>query len=145
MAALAVYGAGLLLLRGTGFAAAPAVLTPALAQVLLGVALALLVAAFTWTQYGVPAGPSVGPDAPSLDAQGERFLQRSLAASALAEAAGAVGFVLALLGGPLPEAAALLVASLFVQAALILPRGLAYWAAWERERPASAGTRGADA
>ncbi len=139
IAALAVYAAVLLTLRGTAVIPTPPPPETALRVALLASGATLLAAAVAWTLAMLPGAPSLTHERTALEAEGRRFLIRSLMASALAEGGGLAGFTLALLGGPLTEALALLGTSLIVQAAILLPRGEGFWRAWEEQRPATRG------
>ena len=135
IAALVVYGGMLLVFRFTAVMPTPAAPAATLRIALLAVGAALIAGSVAWTLGMLPASPAVTHPRTALEAEGRRFLGRSLVASALAEAGGLAGFTLALLGAPLVEALALLGTSLIVQAAVLLPRGESYWRAWEELLP----------
>ncbi len=135
MAALVVYGGMLLVFRFSALMSAPAAPEPMLRSILLAMGAALLAGSVAWTFTMLPSAPAEAHDATSLEAEGRRFLGRSLVASGLAEAGGLAGCTLALLGGTLVESMGLLGASLIVQASILLPRGEGFWRAWEERQP----------
>lgn len=135
IAALVVYGGMLLVFRFAAVMPAPAPPAPMLRIALLAMGAALIAGSVGWTLAMLPAVPAETHQRTALEAEGRRFLGRALVASALAEAGGLAGFTLALLGAPLVEAMALLGTSLIVQASFLLPRGEAYWRAWEERLP----------
>lgn len=135
MAALVVYGGILLVFRFAALMPAPPPPAPLLRSALLAIGAALLAGAVAWSYAMLPAEPGESRDRNALEAEARRFLVRSLIGSAIAEAGGLAGFTLAFLGGTLAESLALLGGSLIVQAVVLLPRGEAYWRAFEERLP----------
>ncbi len=134
--ALVLYSGLLLAFRFAELIPTPPPPTATLRVLLLALGGVQLAAAIAWTLAMIPSAPPDGLPRTALEAEGQRFLTRSIVGSALAEAGGLFGFILALLGGSLTEAVLLMGLSLVVQVSLLLPRGEAYWRASEERYPA---------
>lgn len=135
MAALVVYGGMLLVFRFANVMPTPPPPAASARLALLAAGALLLAGAVGWMLTMLPTAPKETHERTALEAEGRRFLARSVVASALAEASGLAGFALALLGGSLTEAVALIGLSLVMQATLLMPRGEAFWREWEARRP----------
>ncbi len=96
-----------------------------------GAALLALIGAAAYlhfTTYGKIGGEG---RAPTLS--GEQFQTHSIIALALSEACSIIGLVLFFLGAPMQEFFGFAAATIVLDLVFILPRGLSFWANWEKQ------------
>lgn len=92
-----------------------------------------LVASTVWAQMMLGVASDYAERTGDLPTPGQ-FLMRTIIALALAEVCAILGLVLFFLGAPLSELTAFVVGSAAVMVLFILPKGGAYWRAWESQR-----------
>ncbi|HZO88191.1 MAG TPA: hypothetical protein VFB38_07600 [Chthonomonadaceae bacterium] len=135
IASIGIYGALVCLLQQQRPAPpSPAVLST-LRPVLYLLAIACLLASVGWMHgntRNLPGG-AFSPAAPPPLPAPERFQTITVIALALAEACAIMGLVLFFLGASAVEFARFALGTVIVDALSILPRGIRYWAAWERQ------------
>ncbi len=101
---------------------------------LILLALGMLGASVAWLRFRVDG--KIGEDGRELLLTPGQFQTDSIVSLALSEACTIYGLLLFFLGAPLREYALFGLGTLLVNFAFILPRGLAFWAAWEKQAAA---------
>ena len=90
----------------------------------------MLVISVAWLRFRVDG--RIGGEGRDLVMSPEQFQTDSIMALALSEACAILGLLLFFLGAPLKELAFFAAGTLLVDFAFILPRGLQFWSAYER-------------
>ena len=110
---------------------------PAFEYTMYAVAVATLIAASVWAYRSTAAvsqrAMQAAHEKTPLPNPGE-FQTNSIIALTLSEACSIYGLMLFFMGMPISKFAVFAAGTLLVNIAVILPRGLAYWVAWEEEQ-----------
>ena len=104
------------------------------------VAVVALIAAIGWmhvTLGGKIGGTSIYGESQSLLMQPSAFQSNSIVALAIAESCTIFGLTLFFMGATIKDFLPFAVGTLLVDLFFILPRGLKYWASWERQQNAT--------
>jgi len=99
-------------------------------------AVAMLVASVAWLRFRVDG--KMGGEGRELMLSPDQFQTDSIVSLALSEACAIYGLLLFFLGAPLREFALFGLGTPMVNFFFILPRGLAFWSAWEKSESSGA-------
>lgn len=110
---------------------------PMMQMILGALGVVKLIAAVFWLQFKtkVPPAQVIGTNHEPMMPPGE-FQTQSIVALALAEACALYGLVLLFMGAPITTYALFAAGALVVSVGFILPRGMAYWTAYEAQQKA---------
>ena len=98
--------------------------------ILIGMGIAALVASVGWLRFTIDG--KIGDGGRDLALSPGQFQTKSIVALALSEACCIFGLLLFFMGAPMKEFAIFALGTLFIDLAFILPRGLQFWAAYEK-------------